>query len=145
MADGFPHLKLVEIKRGRAKLHGGGKVPVEVKDNKRNRHQHANNVRRKLTDITAYWERIQSERVDNQLPPIPGGIPFLLRLPEREEDLLLRLEKDFGVTVVAQFEQGFLMVASQDVSLSEFHRLITEFENEMHGAASVASIFVGHH
>lgn len=140
MADGFPHLKLVEIKRGRAKLQGGGKVSDEVRNNKAHRLQHASKVRKQLGDVTSYWQRIQSERVQNQLPPITGGIPFLLRLPEREDDLLLRLEKDFGVTVVAQFERGFLMVASQDVSLSDFQRLTTEFENEIHGSASVASI-----
>jgi hypothetical protein len=50
------------------------------------------------------------------------------------------LEKDFGVTIVAQFEEGYLMVASDDVALAAFQQLTTEFENEVRGATAVASI-----
>jgi hypothetical protein len=136
----FPHLRLLAIERGRAKLQGGGKEAPEVKANKANRHQHAGLIRQKLGDITAYWQRVQLDREQRGLPPIPGGIPFLLRIPERAEELLYRLEKDFGVTIVAQFEEGFLMVASEDISLAAFQQLTTEFENEVHGATAMASI-----
>ena len=83
---------------------------------------------------------MQSDRAQKGLPPIPGGIPFLLRIPERAEELLYRLEKDFGVTIVAQFEEGFLMVASDDIALATFQQLATDFEHEVHGATAMASI-----
>ena len=86
----FPHLKLVEVKRGRAKLNGGGKESPEVKYNKNNRHQHASVVRQNLGNVTAYWQQVQTERSEMGLPPISGGIPFLLRIPVRAEELLFR-------------------------------------------------------
>lgn len=139
-SEAFPHLRLVAVERGRAKLSGGGKESPEVKVNKGNRPGHAERIRRGLADITAYWQHVQSDRARKGLPPIPGGIPFLLRIPDRAEELLYRLEKDFGVTVVAQFGEGFLMVASEDVALATFQQLTTEFENEERGATSVASV-----
>ncbi len=137
---GFPHLYLVSVERGRAKLRGGGVQPPEVKANRANRRNHAQKLRQKLDEVTVYWQRAQAERAERGLPPIVGGVPFLLRIPERAEELLLRLERDYGVQVVAQYDEGFLLVASEDVTLSAFQTLTTEFENEIHGATSVASI-----
>src|SRR5262245_29584245 len=114
----FPHLHLVSIERGRAKLKGGGKESPEAKANKANRHNHAQKLRKKVGDVTGYWQRAQADRAKKGLPPITGGVPFLLRILERAEELLSRLEKDFGVQVVAQFDEGFLLVASEDVSLA---------------------------
>ena len=139
-SEAFPHLRLLAIAQGPAKLPRGGKEHPQVKANKLNRHQHAGLIRRKLGDITAYWQRVQTDRTQKGLPPIPGGIPFLLRIPERAEELLYRLEKDFGVTIVAQFEEGFLMVASEDISLAAFQQLTTEFENEIYGSTAMASV-----
>ena len=139
-SEAFPHLRLVAVERGRAKLQGGGKEPPEVTANKANRRHHAGLIRQGLAHITAYWQRVQTDRAQRGLPPIPGGIPFLLRIPERAEELLYRLEKDFGVTIVAQFDEGYLMVASEDIALAAFQQLATEFENEVHGATAMASI-----
>lgn len=139
-SENFPHLQLVAVERGRAKLQGGGKEFPQVTANKKNRPTHAGLIRQKLGGITAYWQRVQGERAQEGLPPIPGGIPFLLRIPERAEELLYRLEQDFGVTIVAQFEEGFLMVASDDIALAAFQQLCTEFEKEVHGATAMASI-----
>ena len=52
-SEAFPHLRLLAIERGRAKLHGGGKESPEVTANKADRHRHAGLIRRKLGDITA--------------------------------------------------------------------------------------------
>lgn len=139
-SEGFAHLRLVTVERGRAKLHGGGKESPEVKANKANRRSHAGAIRLKLGQITAYWKTVQAERMQQGLPEIPGGVPFLVRIPERSEDLLYRLEKDFGITVVAQCDEGFLMVASQDVALTAFHQISVEFENEKQGATAMASV-----
>jgi hypothetical protein len=136
----FPHLRLLAVERGRAKLQGGGKESPEVKANKANRTQHAGMIRQRLGDVSAFWAQVQIDRAQKGLPPIPGGIPFLLRIPERSEELLYRLEKDFGVTIVAQFNEGFLMVASEDITLAKFQQITTEFENEVHGATAMASI-----
>ncbi len=138
--DAFPHLRLVAVQRGRAKFRGFGKESPEVTANKANRPGHAGRIRQGLAHITAYWQRVQADRTQRGLPPIPGGIPFLLRIPERAEELLYRLEKDFGVMIVAQFEEGYLMVASEDVALAAFQQLATEFENEVHGATAMASV-----
>ena len=138
--EGFPHLRLAAVERGRAKLQGGGKVSPEVKANKADRPGHARRIRQGLAHITSYWQRVQADRTQRGLPPIPGGVPFLLRIPDRAEELLYRLEKDFGITIVAQFEEGFLMVASEDVALAAFQQLATEFEDEVHGATAMASV-----
>jgi hypothetical protein len=120
----FPHLQLVSIERGRAKLSGGGEESPEVKENKKNRQAHVKKLRQKIGDFTSYWQRAQAERAEKGLPPIVGGIPFLLKIPERNEELLLRLEKAFGVQIVAQFGEGFLLVASEDISLTAFQELM---------------------
>ncbi|MFO1501317.1 MAG: hypothetical protein U1G07_23500 [Verrucomicrobiota bacterium] len=63
-----------------------------------------------------------------------------MRIPDGAEEMLYRLEKDFGVSLVAQFEDGFLMVASEDLQLTAFRQLTSDFESQIHGATAIASV-----
>jgi hypothetical protein len=74
------------------------------------------------------------------LPPIKGGIPFLLKVPEQHDSLLLALGGKFGVEMVAEFNEGFILVASEDVDLTALQQMVSDFKIEKHGSAAAAEI-----
>ena len=111
--EAFPHLTLVEIKRGRAKLQGRGKQPVEVKDNKNARTQHAGMVRQKLGAVTVYWQRVQAERAEKDTTTVAMDFGRITV----DEDLVLYLfgtpgqkRFDFMWEILSEGMLGFIVM-----------------------------------
>lgn len=137
----FPHLQLIEVRRGPARLTGGGKADPRLQFNKDNRQQHVTNISAKLSRIGQRFQRVSEERSSGQLPPIEGGVPFMLEVAENDERLLDFLGKKLGLEVVAEYPDGFLMVSAANVEMPEFRAILQAFQQSQHGATRAAAVF----
>ncbi len=138
--NNFPHLYLVSVERGTARLFGGGEEDPRVAQNKGDRANHSKHLLSKVEGLTRYWTKVRQEREQKGLPEIRGGIPFLLQVPEEHDDLLAALVSRFGVDLVAECESGFILVASHDIDLKEFHQTAIDFAKEVHGSGAAAKV-----
>ena len=71
------------------------------------------------------------------LPPITG-IPLLLKIDTSLD--LDDLRRQFEFEIVSEQEEGFVIVASEDVDLTLFQQKLTDFIATVSGSANVAKI-----
>lgn len=117
MADNkdFTHLPLPLIYQGKPKLHGGGTSFSQTRNNIDNRNSHGGYLKRRSTDLSRFWKERRAERLENTLPEIETGIPILLEIdPSANIDFL----RGLGFEIVCEIEEGFIIVATEDVELS---------------------------
>ena len=136
--DNFPHLPLILRYQGPARLHGGGGESARTQAAKQNRVGHSNTLRTSATTITTAWQTRVSLREHDHLPTLSAGIPILLEVdPGLDMD---DLQKTFGFEIVAEHEDGFVIVASQDIHLATLLQKINDFPGQVSGSANVAKI-----
>ncbi|MEQ8414010.1 MAG: S8 family serine peptidase [Imperialibacter sp.] len=127
----FPHLSLPTRVGGQYNSpYGRGKRPVVVEksqttlDNLNNRTQHGNRIRRNAETVIENWSNMLSERpVDS--PRLPDSIPLFLHVDPKvfSSDEL----SSFGIDVVSEKEDGFIIGASHDLELGKLKEKITKF------------------
>jgi Subtilase family len=140
----FPHLALIALRHGPARLTGGGEADPRIAFNKEHRQQHVTDLRQGLTRIGQRFQRVSTERAEQGLPPIEGGVPFMLETAEGDEGLLGFLESRLGLEVVAEYPDGFLMVSAANVAMPEFQEILKAFRASKHGSARAAAVFEIH-
>lgn len=136
----FEHLSLVRRFQGAAKLRGGGDRSPQTELNNQFREEHARLLFDSVDALTANWAERQTRRQSegDSLPAIPAGIPILLQVdPNLDVDDLRRA---FGFEIVSEQEDGYVIVAAEDISLAGFRQKIDAFEHKVHGSATVASV-----
>src|SRR5437899_2126529 len=117
MPPPFQHLPLILRFRGDARLQGGGKEAVATKTAKADRAGHSATLGTNARNASGLWKVRLEQREQDNLPPLPKGIPLLLEIdPSLDLDDLARI---FGFEIVAEQEDGFVIVASQDLDLTE--------------------------
>lgn len=111
----FTHLPLPLLFQGKPKLRGGGAVSAQTKRNTANRITHGDYVKRRSAELSCFWKERRAERSENALPEIETGIPILLEIdPSADIDFL----RGLGFEIVCEIEEGFIIVATEDVDLS---------------------------
>jgi len=140
MPDGhnFEYLPLLLRYQGRARLRGGGKQSPQTRANRNARQAHSNTLLAASHSLSANWQNRREEREGQDLPVIPQGIPILLQVdPSLELDVL---RDRFSFEIVAEQEEGYVIVASEDIELTPFLDMVNGFAVAVHGSATVASI-----
>ena len=136
-SHGFQHLPLVFREKGSARLTGGGTVSDETKQNRENREAHSNGLRENAHSYISSWQDRQAKRHED-MPTLPSGIPLLLEVdPNLDIDAL---RHHLGFEIVAEEEEGYVIVASQDVNLALFLQRIQDFSGDIRGSATIASV-----
>ena len=136
----FPHLQLLMKSRGAAKLDGGGSQSDRVKANIASRAAHVSTIKDGLQKVSARSRAFGGAREMAQLPTITGGIPFVLQVPEGDQDILDYLWETLGIEVVAEYDTGFLIVCSDDLDLSAFTAATDGFAASTRGSGQIAKI-----
>ena len=136
---GFEYLPLVLRERGPARFPPAPQPEdPTTADNKANRVAHAGGLKSRCSSISTNWEARQGGRVQGGLPAIDAGIPLLLRI-----DTSLgprRTARQFSFEIVSEQEDGFVIVASEDVNLAEFRQKLDDFVGSISGSSNVAKI-----
>lgn len=135
---GFEHLPLLKRYQGRAKLRGSGKRAPQTKANRRAYEAHGRTLYTSATSLSANWQAAQEQRRTQSLPVIREGVPVLLKVdPGLDLDVL---RDKFSFEIVAEQEEGYVIVASRDIQLGPFVAMVNAFSVQIHGSATVASV-----
>jgi hypothetical protein len=135
----FEHLPLLLRYRGRAKLRGGGtQAPQTIANKGANRAAHSASLQTSAQSLSSNWRTFDSQRQAQNLPVLPAGKPILVEVDPGLDLDVLRNKFDFEI--VAEQEEGFVLVASEDIDLSAFTQLVQAFAVQVHGSAKVAEV-----
>ena len=133
----FEHLPLLLRYEGRARLQGGGRQSPQTLANRNARQAHSAALLGAAQSLSANW-RNRRELREDELPTIPAGIPILLQVdPGLDLDVL---REKFSFEIVAEQEEGYVIVASEDVDLTQFLAMVNGFSVQVHGSATIASV-----
>jgi hypothetical protein len=118
-------------------LRGGGKSSPQTIAN-RNAHQaHSDSLRISAQLLRENWERKLQQEGEN-LHIISEGIPILVQVdPGLELD---ELRKKFNFEIVAEQEDGYVIVAAEDIDLTPFLAMVREFAVQVHGSKTIAKV-----
>ncbi|QYY37321.1 S8 family peptidase [Ruficoccus sp. ZRK36] len=136
----FPHLPLIHKFRGNAKLEGGGEKPDRVKENEERRAEHGAYLADRFSSFSESARNRKEERKTAGLPEISGGDAFLLQIPDEDDDVLEWLSQTLNLEFVAEYDEGFVIVATEDVNLQTVQERLKQFIKEEHGGGKMASI-----
>ncbi|GBU20587.1 hypothetical protein R80B4_00465 [Fibrobacteres bacterium R8-0-B4] len=112
--------------------------PSLTEQYRQSRQSHGSNLKRQAKELSTMWNARRNERKQQNLPEIKGGIPFLLQMdPTVDVDFLYGL----GFEVVCDLDDGFIIVASDDVDLNVFQRKLDNFIGNKQRSGSPAKIY----
>jgi hypothetical protein len=134
----FEHLPLVLRERGPARYSGGPRVDPATLDAKQNRTAHATALQTPASAVSLTWQTRQAQRAQAGLPTLPAGVPLLLKIDSSLDIDDLRHVFDFEV--VSEQDDGFVIVASQDIVLTRFLAKLRDFTGTVKGSGAVASV-----
>jgi hypothetical protein len=114
----FPHLEIQQVIEGRFKSKKGGggekeRDPITLA-NLNNRVNHGQTLTANVNALTDYWATNAKARKEQNLPalPDPDVIPVFLQVDTEEFDTESLLS--FGIEIIAEEENGFIIGASSD-------------------------------
>lgn len=139
-AHNFEYLPLIRTFNGPAKLRGGGDPSPQTIANKNARQAHSNTLDTAAQAFSAAWEARKAERqaAGAALPDLPSGVPILLQVdPGLDLDVL---RQKFAFEIVAEQEEGYVIVASEDIQIAPFRAMLQGFAVTMHGSATIAQV-----
>ena len=128
----FEHLALLLRQQGRAKLHGDGDPTPQTLANRNARAAHSASLSASAQSLSISFQERRSERERQNLPSLPSGVPILLQVDP------LREKYAFGL--VAEQEDGYVIVASEDIDLTAFTAMVNGFAVQIRGSAMVAEV-----
>lgn len=134
----FPHLQLSFQGNYEPKFQPAPRENAEVEANRANPKGHANKIRGSLGRMRQFDEYLRRVRAEQGLPIIPADKGFLLRLPEGVDvDQLIRA---LGVELVAETEEGLMLVSSSDLEFTKLEEVLREFETGVGGRVAGSSL-----
>lgn len=140
-SEQLPHISLRLVKEGIASAPqgGGGRVSATTLANRGDAGGHGNKLKSSIDLIAINWQEEKKRREEEGRPELPDAVSFILQVdPDLfDADAL----KSFGIEVVADLEQGYIIGASADTELSELRKKIEQFINSQRGGGKVPEIW----
>lgn len=134
----FEHLPLLLRYQGRARLRGFGTPSPQTVANRNARQAHSATLRAAAQSLTTNWRGRRDARERQELPIIPAGIPILIQVdPSLDLDVL---RERFAFEIVAEQEEGYVIVASEDIEIAPFVAMVNGFAVQVRGSASIAQV-----
>ncbi|MFC6098357.1 S8 family peptidase [Flavobacterium qiangtangense] len=136
----FPHLKFHQKVFGKPRFHGGGGTHPNSKKNKDDRKGHFGYLSGRTSQIKSDWANRINEREEHDLAPLDADvIPIFLKInPDligNDFDL-----KQFGIEVISEEEEGFIIGASLD-GFKSLNEKIQMFLDNQRGSATIADFW----
>src|SRR5579871_6225356 len=134
----FEHLPLLLRYQGRARLKGFGTPTPQTVANRNARQAHSNSLVASAQALKTNWEIRKAASLQEGVPVIPQGIPILLKVdPSLELDVL---RDKFAFVIVAEQEEGYVIVAAEEIELAPFLEMVNGFAVTVHGSAKIAEV-----
>lgn len=134
----FEHLPLLIRFRGPANIRGGGNESDQAKRNKADRAGHSGTLAGRAAAASGAWQTQRTARDAAGAPSLPDRMPLLLQIDPNLDLTFLREKVSFEI--VAEQADGYVIVATEDVDLVAFRRLVADFATATTGSANVARI-----
>lgn len=134
----FPHLNLTNRGVFVPRFSGGAKANAEVEAARQNPVAHATRLRGTIDEMRRADAALLHERRAQNLPPIPAERGFLLRIPEGAD--VESIVRALGVELVAETEDGLMLVASKDLEYTELYRILNGFELGISGTVAGSNL-----
>ncbi|MBP5974000.1 S8 family peptidase [Brasilonema sp. CT11] len=140
-SERLPHIPLRLIIQDRAEPapSGGRKQHPQTAANLGNRQEHGKKLKSSLDSLIFYWQDSQEKQKEEEKPVLPDAVPLILNIDPSsfDPDSL----KVYGIEVIAELENGYIIGASADIELSELQKKIEKFIKEERGGNKVAEIW----
>ena len=109
--------------------------------NRDDRWGHGGALKSSVSGIVAQWQEQLAERQQEQKPNLPKAVPLILKVDP--EDFDAEELRSFGIEVIAELEDGYIIGASaeSDPDLTKLQQKIEKFINSQHGGGKVAEIW----
>ena len=138
----FPHVRLRLTKEGTAKPSTGGgnkKLNPITASNKSDRWGHGSKLKSSVSLIAADWQSSVKEREEEEKPELPDARRIILKVDPKafDPDTL----KGYGIEVIGDLEDGYIIGASADLELTDLQQKIQKFLDEQKGGGTVAEIW----
>ncbi|GAB2913693.1 hypothetical protein GCM10027093_60220 [Paraburkholderia jirisanensis] len=137
----FEHLPLLLRYQGRARLRGGGDASPQTLANRGiQRQAHSVALDTAAQALSTSWQarKAQRQAAGQALPEIPAGVPIMLQVDTGLD--LDALRDKFEFEIVAEQEDGYVIVASEDIQLTAFRAMAQGFAATVHGSATIALV-----
>lgn len=136
----FPHLKFLQKVTGKPRLHGGGKPNPQSAQNKENRQGHFGYLSGRTSQMKSDWQNELKQRKHYELAPLDVDvIPIFLKINPNLIGYDFDL-KQFGIEVISQEEEGFIIGASLD-GFNSLNEKIQKFLADERGGAKIADFW----
>lgn len=137
----FSHLPLRLTNQGTAAPPtGGGRKPSPTTlANRGNAGGHGSKLQFSISSLVSNWEVERETRREEGKPDLPDAVSFILQVDPNlfDADAL----KSFGIEIVAELEEGYIIGASADIELSDLRKKIQQFINSERGGGKVPEIW----
>ena len=137
--NAFPHLTFERVVEGRARLHGGHKKGARETANLADRPAHDTFLRSSFRQWSDRWSTIEQDRAERGLPPLPTGRPLVL-LVEKDADVDF-LRSAFEFEIIAEEDDGYVLVATGDVTFEAVKQVLQKFVEEKRGGGNAAKLY----
>lgn len=104
------------------------------------RQQHSTTLDAAAQTFSTDWKarKAQRQAIDPTLPEVPAGVPLLLEVdPGLDVDALRHY---FDFEIVAEQEDGFVIVAAEDIDMATFRDKVRGFAVKIQGSATIAEV-----
>lgn len=136
--NSFPHIPLKLVKDAPPKTRSlPRKINPTTARNKLQRAKHAKSLNASVEALREEWNETMSIRQREELPSLPEAISIFLRIDP--ESLPIEDLRKFGIEVIGELEDGYIIGASADITLSSLAAKIQAFSQA--GQNNVAALW----
>jgi hypothetical protein len=139
LARTFPHTRLKFLTEGTAV---SGRRPTPSKQsvsNSGSRDGHGRSLTSSVTSIVSSWQSNVETRKEQGLPDLPNALSLVLQVDPASFDA--DVLKSFGIEVVLEMEDGYILGASVNTDLTQLQQKIAQFIAEERGGGKVGEIW----
>lgn len=141
MADQeFPHLTLLYKAQGAAKFQPSPQSNNRVEHNRQNRSEHASYLAEGFRAYDKLAKEQKAVREKEGLPEIAAGVPFLLQIPDEDDEMVAFLSRNLGLELVAEYDEGYVIVSTEELDLQKLIDLTNDFISSERGSGQMARI-----
>ncbi len=136
----FPHIELKFAAEGVVRSTSFPREKSQTTQAKLgDRFGHGSTLKNSISGIISDWQQHLVDRQQQQQPDLPAAVPFILQIdPTAFEAENLR---KFGIEVIAELENGYILGASADLQLTELQKKIENFIKAERGGGKVSEIW----
>jgi Subtilase family len=139
----FPHIELKFAREGAAlpPPPRSKKVNTPTQANLNDRWGHGSKLKGSVSGIISDWQEQLTERKQEEKPDLPESVPLILHVDPKVFDFDAEKLRGFGIELIAELEDGYIIGASADIQFTELQKKIEQFINQESGGGKVPEIW----